>query len=99
MSRRKLEISHKYYSYRKLKDIYDRTNDVAMKLKVLAILQTWDGSTSREVAENLHKSHRYVQKWVHLKEELKDLIETSDDNTVILYEDEAYYYRRTCNYS
>lgn len=65
MSRRKLEISHRYYSYRKLKDIYDHADDAAMKIKLLAILQTWDGLTSREVAENLHMSDRYVRKWIH----------------------------------
>jgi transposase len=65
MSRRKLEISHRHYSYRKLKDIYEHTDDAAMKLRILAILQTWDGLTSREVAENLHVTHRSVSEWIN----------------------------------
>jgi transposase len=65
MSRRKLEVSHRYYSYRKLEDIYKHTNDAAMKVKLLAILQVWDGLTCSEVAKNIHKSDRYVSKWVN----------------------------------
>lgn len=65
MSRRKLQVSHRYYSYRKLNEIYSHTDDAAVKLRILAVLQTWDGLTSREASKNLHVSNRYVRKWVH----------------------------------
>lgn len=65
MSRRRLEVTHRYFSYRKLKEIYEHTDDAAMMIKILAILETWDGLSSLEVAENIHMSDRYVRKWVH----------------------------------
>lgn len=66
MSRRKLEINTRYYSYKELEDLYDQNDDnAAMQLKILILLQTWDGLTSLDVAKNLHKSDGYVRKWIH----------------------------------
>ncbi len=65
MSRRKLEINRKHCKYTELESTYDQCQDSAMKTKLLAILQIWDGLTSTDVAKNLHKSDFYVRWWVH----------------------------------
>ncbi len=50
MSRRKLQINKKHCKYAELEKEYDKCQDPAMKTKLLAILQTWDGLTSTDVA-------------------------------------------------
>lgn len=63
--RKKLEINSTHMSYNELKQLYGKCNDAKLKIKLLAILQTWDGQTSLEVAANLHKSDSSIRRWIH----------------------------------
>jgi transposase len=65
MSRRKLEINRKHCKYANLEKIYSDCKDVAIRTKLLAVLQVWDGLTSVDAAKNLHKSDFFVRYWVH----------------------------------
>lgn len=65
MSRRKLEINQNHCTYKELEKLYHECKDAALKMRLLAILQTWDGIPSLDVAKNLHKSDAYVRKWIH----------------------------------
>ena len=65
MSRRKLQINKKHCKYTELESAYDKCQDPTMKIKLLAILQTWDGLTSTDVAKNLHKSDFCIRSWIH----------------------------------
>ena len=64
MSRRKLEINHNHCTYKELEKLYNECKDAALKMRFLAILQTWDGIPSLGVAKNLYKSDAYVRKWI-----------------------------------
>lgn len=65
MSRRKLEINQNHCTYKELEKLYHECKDAALKMRLLAIVQTWDGIPSLDVAKNLHKSDAYVRKWIH----------------------------------
>lgn len=65
MSRRKLEINKRHCRHTELEKIYSNCKDAAMQLKLLAVLQVWDGLAATDVAKNLHKSDFFVRYWVH----------------------------------
>lgn len=70
MSRRKLGINKKHCKYKDLEELYNQCKDAVLQPKLLAILQTWDGIPSTEVAKNIHKSSMYVRRWVHRYNEI-----------------------------
>ncbi|HOJ10623.1 MAG TPA: hypothetical protein PK733_08520 [Clostridiales bacterium] len=51
MSKRKLEINKKHSSYEELEAFYRGCNDTKLRTRILAVLQTWDGKPSTEVAK------------------------------------------------
>ncbi|MCX8130257.1 MAG: helix-turn-helix domain-containing protein [Clostridia bacterium] len=63
--RKKLNINENHMPYEELKAVYNKCTDAKIKIKLLAILQTWDGQTSLQVAANLHKSDATVRLWIH----------------------------------
>ncbi|AUG56370.1 hypothetical protein [Acetivibrio saccincola] len=50
MSRRKLEISEKINTYEELEALYRDCKDAKFRMRMLAVLQTWDGKPSFETA-------------------------------------------------
>jgi hypothetical protein len=54
MNRRKLQINKKHCKYTELEKIYDWCQDPAMKTRLLAILQVWDGLAGMDAAKNLY---------------------------------------------
>jgi transposase len=82
MSRRKLEINKKHCSYEELEASYRDCNDAKLRTRMLAILQTWDGKPSTEVAKDIHMADTNVRKWVHRYNEfgIAGLIDTRHSN-------------------
>jgi transposase len=82
MSRRKLEITNKYNIYEELEASYKDCNDAKLRTRMLAVLQTWDGKPSLEVAKDIHMADTNVRKWVHRFNELgiAGLIDTRRSN-------------------
>ena len=82
MSRRKLEVSGRINSYEALEASYRDCNDAKLRTRMLAVLQTWDGKPSLEVAKDIHMAATNVRKWVHRYNEygIAGLIDTRRSN-------------------